>query len=59
MVQEMGLIIAIKKYFLPDGKLEELRKEWNKLSDEDKKELVVLFNKNKPLGEEVVVVLKK
>lgn len=55
---EVGLIIAIKRYFMSDKGVGELQKEWKMLTDKDKKELVEAFNAHKVLGDDIVVVLK-
>jgi len=54
---EMGLIIAIKKYIMPEMNVSQLKQEWAKLTDKDKTDLVTAFNENKVLGDDVTVVL--
>lgn len=56
---EMGLIIAIKKYIMPEVSVAELKKEWDKLTAKDREELVAAFNENKVMGEDVTVVVTK
>ncbi len=57
-MRQMGLTIAVRNYFMPDAKVPQIKRELGELTPKDKEDLVKEFNKTKPLGADVEVVLK-
>lgn len=57
-MEQMGLVGALKRTILEGVDITQFSKEYRELSEKDKEELVVDFNKCKPFGNDIEVVLK-